>query len=416
MQFYMVGIKGAGMSALANILVDLGHEVYGVDYNKKYFTEATFRKKIVCENFENYILKDNYFYIIGNAFKLSDITKKIIEGGYNYQHYSMFLETFFKMEKIGISGSHGKTTTTCFAGTILKEYANILIGDGTGLGNKNAKYFLFEACEYQNNFWKYGFDYLVILNIDYDHPDFFKNEGEYLNSFQKAALNSNVLIYNYDDNNLKKIIHSKKFSFGFDLESDLVIQQSDGQLILSFCDEKYVIDFPFYGRHLCYDFAAAFLLSYIVLKDINYVLEKAKGVYLPRRRFQEFVSKDMVLINDYASHPTEINALYNAVNLKYPNKKKIAIFQPHTLSRTKAFLHEFVSILLKFDEAYILPIFSSVREMDADKWMLLNSNSKFIGYDRKIIDDLFEEKDVVIVFMGAGDIDIEFDFFVEKLS
>ena len=75
MQFYMVGIKGAGMSALANILCDLGHDVIGVDYNKKYFTQATFNNSICCENFENYMLKKEYFYIIGNAFKLSKITK-----------------------------------------------------------------------------------------------------------------------------------------------------------------------------------------------------------------------------------------------------------------------------------------------------------------------------------------------------
>ena len=74
------------MSALANILVDLGHDVSGVDYNKKYFTEANFRKSIIIESFENYTLKEKYFYIIGNAFKLADVTNEIVKMNYKYQY------------------------------------------------------------------------------------------------------------------------------------------------------------------------------------------------------------------------------------------------------------------------------------------------------------------------------------------
>ena len=75
MNYYLVGIKGTGMSALANILVDLGHNVKGADYDKKFFTESTFRKSIKVEKFENCILSEDYFYIIGNAFKMFELTK-----------------------------------------------------------------------------------------------------------------------------------------------------------------------------------------------------------------------------------------------------------------------------------------------------------------------------------------------------
>ena len=136
MHFYFVGIKGTGMSALANILVDLGHQVSGVDYSKKYFTEATFNRSIIVENFENYKLDKNYFYIIGNAFKLHDITKEIMEKGFHFEYYPQFLETFFKMKKIGISGSHGKTTTTSFTSQLIDEDINVLIGDGKGIGKE----------------------------------------------------------------------------------------------------------------------------------------------------------------------------------------------------------------------------------------------------------------------------------------
>ena len=190
MIYYLIGIKGTGMSARANILADLGHGVKGADYDKKFFTEATLRESISVEKFENCNLSKEYFYIIGNAFKVSDITKKIISSGYNYLFYSNFLEEFFKMKKIGISGSHGKTTTTFFTSQLVTKKINALIGDGTGVGNFDSEYFLLEACEYQNHFLNYTYEYLVILNIDYDHPDFFKTNSEYVYAF--FALNPGI--------------------------------------------------------------------------------------------------------------------------------------------------------------------------------------------------------------------------------
>lgn len=413
MQFYMVGIKGAGMSALANILCDLGHDVIGVDYNKKYFTQATFNNSIRCENFESYKLKKEYFYIIGNAFKLSKITEEIISNGYNFEYYSEFLESFFKMKKIGISGSHGKTTTTCFTSRLIGENANVLIGDGTGIGVLDAKYFLFEACEYQNNFLKYNFDYLVILNIDYDHPDYFKNENEYFTSFQKAALNANVLICNYDDNYSKKIIHSNKLTFGFNPDADLVISHENNQIILSICDSKFVIDFPFAGKHLCYDFAASFLVSYLLEGSANNILKRVSSIHLPKRRLNEFKIDSNVIVNDYAHHPTEIKAVYDSLSEKYPGMKMIAIFQPHTYSRTISFLYSYIEALNFFGDIYVMPIFSSVREEEKDKWLLLESDSRFKKYDRSIKIELLEKDNLVIVFMGAGDIDLEFEYFTQ---
>jgi UDP-N-acetylmuramate--alanine ligase len=95
-----VGIKGTGMSALANILDDLGHNVRGADYDKKYFTEATFRKNIVVENFNESKLNEEYFYIIGNAFKMFELTSELKKRNYKYLFYSEFIEEFFKMSKI----------------------------------------------------------------------------------------------------------------------------------------------------------------------------------------------------------------------------------------------------------------------------------------------------------------------------
>lgn len=405
------------MSALANILVDLGHNVSGADYCKKYFTEATFRKSVVVENFEDVTLNKDYFYIIGNAFKLSKITSLIINEGYTYSFYSEFLEEFFKMKKIGISGSHGKTTTTYFAAQLIDKKINALIGDGTGFGNKDSDYFLFEACEYQNNFLKYTYDYLLITNIDYDHPDFFKNNIEYIYSFQKAALNASVLIVNYDDDNCKKIVHKNKITFGFNQNADIVIKFKDDKLLIKIDEEEINVDFNFYGKHMAYDLAAAIIISYLVEKDSAKIISKIHSLKLPARRFfEEKVKDDVVLVSDYAHHPTEINAIITSIRLKYPDYKLVVVYQGHTHSRTNTFLKDYVKSLKKSDEVYIMPTFSSVRETEASDYVLLNECDSFKKYEKDVIEKYLEEENIVIAFLGAGDIDNEFIFLLKKVN
>jgi UDP-N-acetylmuramate--alanine ligase len=126
----------------------------------------------------------------------------------------------------------------------------------------------------------------------------------------------------------------------------------------------------------------------------------------------EYTKETNVFVNDYAHHPTEIKAIYNSLSLKYPDKKLIAVFQPHTFSRTDAFLNNYIESLRMFDEIYIMPIFSSVREEECNKWLLLDSDCEFKKYDRSIKNELLKTKNNVIAFIGAGDIDTEFYFFI----
>ena len=400
------------MSALANILVDLGYEVSGVDYNKKYFTEATFKKTIKVENFENCVLDKKYFYIIGNAFKVADITNEIKNMNYNYQFYPQFLESFFKMKKIGISGSHGKTTTTFFTAQLIDKKINALVGDGTGFGNKDAEFFVFEACEYQNHFLNYTYDFLVILNIDYDHPDYFKNTNEYNFAFQKAALNAEVLIINNDDINCKKIVHKNMITFGFNPNSDIVLKIQDKNLSISLDDEEFLLPLNFHGKHMAYNLAVSFVVAYLTKSDIQKTLKKVNELKLPLRRFFERkVKEDVILINDYAHHPTEIKAFISSVRSKYPEFKLVVIYQGHTFSRTNAFLKSYVEALNLADEVYIMPIFSSVRETEHDEWLLLNQNDSFLKYSRSIKEPLLRQCNIIIAFLGAGDIDNEFIFY-----
>ena len=417
MIYYLIGIKGTGMSALANILADLGHDVKGADYDKKFFTEATFRESIKVEKFEDCILNEDYFYIIGNAFKLFDITNKIIENNYKYAFYPDFLEEFFKCKKIGISGSHGKTTTTSFASQLIHKPISALIGDGSGFGNKNSEYFLLEACEYQNHFLKYSYDYLVILNIDYDHPDFFKNSSEYFFAFTKASLNAKYIIVNYDDLNCKKIIHKNKISFGFNSGADINLKLKNKILEICIDGVIYEMPFNFYGKHMAYNLAASFIVAYLVDNNPNSTISKISKLRMPYRRFyEENIGNDVVLINDYAHHPTEIDAVISSIRLKYPEHQVHVVYQGHTFSRTMTFLNQYVSVLKKADRVYIMPTFSSVREETENEYVLLDACDTFIEYEREKIIEVLKKEKIIVAFLGAGDIDNEFIFLIKKVN
>lgn len=415
MKFYLVGIKGSGMSSLANILVDLGHEVRGVDYPKKCFTEFTFRKNIVIDYLNNYTLKEDYFYIIGNVFKHTFIAAKINELGYRYKYYPEFIESFFTMPKIGISGSHGKTTTTKFIAQLLSKKKNVLIGDGNGYGEKDAKYLLLEACEYQNTFLNYSYEYLIVLNIDYDHPDYFVNEKEYINAFQKACNKAKILIINNDDFNCKKISHHKKVTFGYSVGSDVrILEFKDGLITLKYKGIKQSFKVPFNGVHFAYDFTAALIASIVAKTSYTELKDRARKLKFPIRRLSEYtLSKGLIVFDDYAHHPTEIHYAISSVKEKYPDKKIIAIFEPHTYSRTEKFLEDYIHELKSCDRVYLMPIFSSLREEEKnDKFPINRREKSFLKYDDDAKKELMKQENSVLLFMGAGDISNEISYFL----
>ena len=403
------------MSSLANILVDLGHEVRGMDYPKKCFTESTFRKSIIIDNLDNYLLDKNYYYIIGNVFKHTYIATKIKESGYQFKDYPEFIESFFTLPKIGISGSHGKTTTTKFIAQLLSKKKNVLIGDGSGYGEKDAKYLLLEACEYQNTFLNYSFEYLIILNIDYDHPDYFKNEKEYINAFQKVSSKARILIINNDDVNCKKITHNKKVTFGFSLGSDVrILEFKDKVITLKYKGIKQSFKVPFNGVHFAYDFTAALIASIVAKTSYFELKDRAKKITFPIRRLNEYVlDKGLIVFDDYAHHPTEIHYAINSVKEKYPDKKIIAIFEPHTYSRTEQFLEDYIHELKSCDVVYIMSIFSSIREQEKDEKFPINNREKsFLIYDENVKKELIKQENTVLLFMGAGDISNEISYFL----
>ena len=410
-KFYLVGIKGTGMSSLALILKDMNNDVVGSDNSTYYFTEDNLiNKNIKYYEFNKNNITGDHYYIIGNAYNYDNIeVKEIVDKKYEYMYYSDFIESYFD-KKIGISGTHGKTTTTSICAKFLEDFnISYLIGNGEGKGCLNYNYFLFEACEYKNNFHKYSYDYLIINNIDYDHVDFFKDIDEVVESFQEASYNALNIIINNDDENARKISHVNKITYGMRYDSDYVIadvkEYRDGFLVRVI--SKYnddLLKVPLVGLHNVYNVVASYVLVKELGLDVN-IQSKLYEYKLPKKRMEESIINGNIIIDDYAHHPREIKALLNAVKQKYKEYKNdiIVVFQPHTYSRTIKLKDEFKDLFTDVT-LYLAKTYSSAREeenKDLDN-VVKKIFSNAIDYDEGTIEYLKKVKNKIIIFLGAG--------------
>lgn len=413
-KFHLVGIKGTGMTSLASILQDLGYYVTGSDYEEDYFTSKVLKeRKIKVLLFDKNNIVDNTTYISSSCYlEDNEEIKEILDKNYPLFYYHDFLEYFFKGIRIGVSGSHGKTTTTTFLANFFPS-ATYLIGDGTGSGIKDYKYFIYEACEYKNHFLSYSNDYLIINNIDLDHPDFFKTIEDVVSSFQKAANKSKSIIVNGDDENCLKIKHSNVTTFGLKDHNDIrarILQKYnygyDLEIYINGQEKIYTYYLPFPGLYMIYNFLAAFTTCFLNGLDLDLIQSKLLTFKNAKRRMEEISYYDNVLIDDYAHHPTEIKALIKAVRQKYPTKKVVVLFQPHTYSRTILLAEDFKNTFIDVDEFYIDHTFTSKRENFNDELEkkvldIFNNGKKFTNNTTEY---LKKYRNSVIIFLGAGNI------------
>ncbi|MGM9969282.1 MAG: Mur ligase family protein [Anaeroplasma sp.] len=401
---------GSGVSALAKLLIDKGHIVRGVDVINHFYTENDLYS-IKIESFDNMILKPSYVYIIGNAYVNHSVTKYIKLKNYKYYFYPQFISKYFNNYKfLAISGSHGKTTTTKMLAYMIPN-SSYIIGDGTGSGKGNTN-FIIEACEYRNTFLNYYPDISLILNIDYDHPDFFRNVDEYNLSFFKLKNQSKLVVINGDSYQLDG---DNVITYGLDNKNDVIFSYeiNNDEMIVKVLDSFFVL--PIVGVHFAYDFVGAYLVAKLLDVEDSYIKDKIKSFKLPKRRMEEKIIKGCKCIIDYAHHPTEIDAVIKTIKEIEKNKKIVCCFQPHTISRTEAFKENFKRVLDKCDYVYLLPIFTSVRESTN----IYEEKKLYDFFDYKVINTINEinfDKKNLYLFLGAGDIDNLVNDFIKTIS
>ncbi|KKI54631.1 MAG: UDP-N-acetylmuramate--L-alanine ligase [Staphylococcus equorum] len=417
--YHFVGIKGAGMSSLAQIMHDLGNEVQGSDINNYVFTEVALQNKgIQILPFDENNIKEDMVIVQGNAFPNShEEVVKANELKLDVIRYHDFLgHVISQYTSVAVTGAHGKTSTTGLLSHVMNgdKKTSFLIGDGTGLGIPASDYFAFEACEYRRHFLSYHPDYAIMTNIDFDHPDYFKDVEDVFSAFQEMAHNVKKAIIAWgDDDHLRKIeadvpVYYYGFSKNDDVYADNLQISENGTKFDVYIKNEYYDTFlsPQFGDHNILNGLAVITVSYLESLDVNNIKEALETFGGVKRRFNETKVGKQVLVDDYAHHPREISATIETARKKYPNKEVVTVFQPHTFSRTQAFLDDFAESLNLADKTFLCEIFGSIRENTGNLTIqdLLQRIDNATLIDETTVNALEQYSDAVILFMGAGDI------------
>lgn len=422
MKYYLIGIKGSGVSTLANLLYDLGNEVSGYDdcLDYKFTMKGLEERKIQIFNKDNLPDLDKDTIVSASAAMPLDHheLKRINDLGIKFVPYHELLgDLTKKLNSICVCGTHGKTTTSFMISNMLLASGgcNYFVGDGSGHGDKNSDIFVIESCEFNKHFLSYYPKDVVLTNIELDHTETYPTIESMIETFQEFVNKcDDTVVCCGDDKNIQKLNIKKAIYFGFDENNDVVIKNKKSDSSKTTFDIYYnselfdSYEIPLFGNHIVLDAAAAIAIGikYNVSKDI--IKNTLKSLTPAKRRFNEIKVKDSILIDDYAHHPTEIRVTYESAKEKYKDKKIIAVFLPNTYSRTEALFDDFVKSLSLFDKAYVMPI-KCDRELQEDypninSGMLVEKIPNSVLLTNKDISKLINHKDDIICFMSCANI------------
>lgn len=434
MKYYLIGIKGSGMSALASLLHDLGNVVVGYDDSTEYkFTiEGLLKRNISIYHDDSFPITNDFIVCYSNAIskdhkeikRLEKLNLKMIK----YQDLIGSLTK--KYETISISGTHGKTTTSLMISSVLEKVygVNYFVGDGRGHGDKKNNLFVLESCEYNKHFLSYYPNLLVITNIDLEHTECYKDIDDIIYNFNILAnQTSNNLVLCGDDLNVRKIKSDRNiYYYGFNENNDLIAKNLN---LTSECSSfdvyfkgKYYdhYDLKLFGKHMILDSLACILVSILYKVDKNIIKNVLNNFQGATRRFNETIINNTIIIDDYAHHPTEIKATLESSRQKYPNKKVIGVFLPNTYSRTKDFMNDFANILSNFDYSYIMDIKCDREKQEDYKGVssdiLIEKTKKCKKISQDTVNQLLEHKNDVICFMSCANINPLIENFKKILT
>lgn len=438
-KFYFIGIGGIGMSALARYFHAIGKEVAGYDKTPSDITQklnllgisvvfeddaAALKFGTVAETLVVYtpaIPKDS---VMLNAF---------IDSGYTVKKRAEVLGLITRdMTCLAVAGTHGKTTTssmlahimaasgvpvTAFLGGITENYKSNYIQTGTDA-------VVVEADEFDRSFLQLSPDIACITSMDADHLDIYGEKAALDQSFQDFA---NLV---KEDGKLvfRKGLPLNGITIGVEEVADYsaeCVKITEGKYAF---DLKYpegiltdlTLSLP--GRHNLYNATTALAMAIEYGVDSSKLASALAGFSGVDRRFSYRINTDeLVLIDDYAHHPTEINAVHQSVREMYPDKKALVVFQPHLFSRTRDFMDDFAASLSAFDEVMLLEIYPAREQpiTGITSGVLLEKISqerKKIVVKENLLEAIKASETRIVVMLGAGDIGVEILKITKSLS
>jgi len=461
---YLVGIKGSGVSALACILKNLGIKVVGSDTKEKFFTDEILKKEGIkfYEGFKKENLKKELpvsVVISSVAYLSSNIKNPEIELAKKLNipiltYPQALAEIFNQSFGIAICGSHGKSSTTAILGKVFQDVGldpTVLVGSeviewkSNALVSKNFKkkieflkkneeklknlnwlrknlknlpIFIIEADEYKEAFLNYFPRIIIITNIDYDHPDYFKTEKEYKDAFRKFVKNlkePGILIVNHAD---IRRLDDTRINADKKIREDLRNKNPRGSALDP--RKSVVFPFPYPGSHWQKNLRLIYQLIKILKIPEKIFLKSIKNYQGIKRRFEIVKHKnDIYLIDDYAHHPSEVLAYFKSLKKSYPDYQIYFLFQPHTFTRTHFLFHQFIKVFKKikkdrktkliifktFPSAREKEIILKIKKLKRDVDLAKKVKALYFDQEKNLINFLqknLKEK-TIITTVGAGD-------------
>lgn len=419
-RIHCVGVGGIGLSALAQYFVYLGYEVTGTDQTESKITALLQGKgiKVIIGHHPELITEDieRVFYTVA----LQDDDVELVrarELGIQTFTYAQGLGMISKHKKaIAVAGSHGKTSTTAMIAHILRTaekdptviVGSLLAKDGTNFISGNGDLLVVESCEHKKSFLEIDPWIAVITNIDNDHLDYYGTMENLIAAFR-------VFVEKVPEDGF--VIVDKTLPYVADIISGV-----QGTVIDVF-DMPYDFNLIVPGEHMKKNARLATVVGEILgisRLDSKWYLETFAGTW----RRSEHIGTTLggaLVFDDYGHHPTEIRTTLKGFKEKYPDKKIIALFQPHLFSRTKLLFKDFSEAFSDVSRVYIAPIYAAreVDEGDISSEMLIdaiqvNGTSAFLFADTFLPEFKLLSEDTIIITLGAGEMNKVAEILVEK--
>lgn len=455
---HFIGIKGVGMAPLAVIAKQAGFAVSGCDSTEGYITDSFLENEGIkpLPGFDPRHLDGVDLVITTGAhggFENKEV-KSAAERGLKILTQGHAVGAFMKgdllarkFKGISVAGCHGKTTTSALIATLLRSAEldpSYVVGtsdvpslNGSGHLGKG-EYFIAEADEYATEpkfdktakfLWQYP-SIMVITNIEFDHPDIYKNISEVFDAYRNFSKNlteEGIMIINGDDEYCQKLVENNTKNiqtFGKNAHNNFLIKniklEADKSSFNLFKKDQKIGKFSISlsGEHNIFNAAATIIVGLCLGLDNN-VIQKGLSLYKGSKRRMELLGttkKGAVVYDDYAHHPTEIRKTLEGLRFKFEDKKIVCIFQPHTFLRTKILFDDFIYSFNNADQVIITDIYASKRETQdinissknlADKIKKEKNDIVYIPTLDGVVEYLKQKNynsDFILVSMGAGDI------------
>jgi len=412
-KIHFIGIGGIGVSAIARMFLARGVEVSGSDTEESEITkELTDMGAQISYGHRAENLADNTDLVVYTIAIDKDNPEflKAKELGIEARTYSQMLGIISEgYYTVAVSGTHGKTTTTAMfakvavsgdldptviVGSLLKDSGSNLVIGGSDL-------FIVEACEYKRSFLDLKPNILVITNIEEDHLDYYKDLADIQSAFRELVDKmgeSDFVVCNLNDEKVKPVIENTKCK------------------IIDYAKVEDIKDLKVTGEYNQQNAKAAFAVAEILKVENEKIISALIGFEGVWRRF-EYKGKTesgAEVYDDYAHHPTEIQAVLKAARAKFPDQKIITVFQPHLYSRTKLLFGDISESFVDTDQVLVTPIYAAREENDSSiNSEILADEINKNGSSAQAFKDFDEikqylkdntQKDDIILTMGAGDV------------